>query len=197
MGTNLSPPRPAQTSVWLLTPEDNVTTVESGFFHLKDADIGARGTQRSSNRTNSSQVYHTRSRYQRSAEASPAFKSRTALPSSSIIYHIIVDDNVNGNTSAPRTNLLPGTSSPATYKAIADQDIKPPVGKPTRTFLPQIITIGDLPHTIKYNSASQCLLGDKTLAPGFSAITISNTHKFRPLPKHPKASSAAAKSPYE
>lgn len=98
-----------------------------------------------------------------SAHVKPTFDSSSKLDGFSSL------SNVDGNTSAPRNNVIP----PAAYKAIVDQDSKTSFVKPTRTFLSKIITIGDL--ALKYNSASQYLLGDKTLAPGLPAITISGT----------------------
>lgn len=59
--------------------------------------------------------------------------------------------------------------------AIIDQDSETSIVNPARTFLPQIITIGDLPHTVEVNSESQYFVDDKTLAPSLPAITISST----------------------
>lgn len=98
-------------------------------------------------------------------------KSRTALPSSVIINQTTADENVDWSTSAAGNILICPSPSPP---AIIGQDSKTPFVNPMHV-LPQIITIVDLTHTIKYISPSHYLFDDKTLARSLPAIKISGT----------------------
>lgn len=115
-----------------------------------------------------------------------------------IINYNTVDYNFDGDTSATGDGLIPPSPSSLAFTAIVDQDSETSIVNPTSAFLPQIITIGDLPHavefssksqyfvgditltpslphTVEFNSESQYLVGDITLAPSLLAITISSS----------------------
>lgn len=109
------------------------------------------------------------------AEVGTTSESRTTLATPNIINQTTVDDNFDGDTNAAGDGLIPPSPPPLASTAIIDQDSETSIVNPARTFLPQIITIGDLPHTVEVNSESQYFVDDKTLAPSLPAITISST----------------------
>ncbi|MCJ1341950.1 hypothetical protein MMC31_000128 [Peltigera leucophlebia] len=174
MDSNLSPSISTQTSVWPLTPKDNVATVDSGSLPPSQSQIAEFDlpilihkfiTQEADASVSTSELGTT------------STKSRNAFPAPTLRNQITVDGNVSGDTSPAGEISIPPSPSPAppAYKTVIDQDSKTSFVNPTRTFPPQTITTGDLPHAAKPNSAPQYLAGDKTLGPSLPPITISGT----------------------
>lgn len=144
-----------------ITPQANVSTVELGTT-LPTPEL-AVPTVRNSITPGADNSVST-------AEVGTTSESRTnPLATPSIINHTTVDDNFDGDTSAAGDGLILAST------AIIDQDSETSIVNPTRTFLPQITTIGDLPHTVEVNSESQYFVDDQTFAPSLPAITISST----------------------